>query len=62
MNILGEIYFAEIGTVHRHGIPSWGTFHMKERSVGGPFCDIGVHIIDEFYGWYEIRNQSQLVA
>jgi len=48
MNILGEIYFAEIGAVRRRGIPSWGTFHMKEHSVGGPFCDIGVHIIDEF--------------
>lgn len=46
--ILGEIYFAEIGAVRRRGIPSWGTFHMKEHSAGGPFCDIGVHIVDKF--------------
>lgn len=43
---IGTPYFADISSIRRYGIPSWGMFHMKEHSFGGPFCDIGVHVID----------------
>ena len=43
---LGEIYFSDIEFIRRIGIPTWGMFHMKEHNYGGPFCDLGVHLID----------------
>ena len=43
---LGEIYFSDIEFIRRYGIPTWGMFHMKEHNYGGPFCDLGVHLID----------------
>lgn len=44
---LGEIYHAECNAMRRLGIPTWGTFHQKSASVGGPLLDIGVHILDQ---------------
>ena len=43
---LGDIYFSDIEFIRRIGIPTWGMFHMKEHNFGGPFCDLGVHLID----------------
>lgn len=43
---MDEIYFAQLSRVRRRGIPTWGTFHMKEISCGGAFVDIGVHMLD----------------
>ena len=43
---LGELYFSDIAFIRRIGIPTWGMFHMKEHNFGGPFCDLGVHLID----------------
>ena len=43
---LGEIYYADVSLIRRRGIPKWGMFHMKEHSIGGAFCDLGVHITD----------------
>ena len=43
---LGEIYYAETFFLRRRGIPTWGQFHMKEHSGGGPVYDLGVHAID----------------
>lgn len=43
---LGEMYFAETYYLRRRGIPTWGQFHMKEHSAGGPIYDLGVHAID----------------
>lgn len=43
---LGEMYFAETFFLRRRGIPTWGQFHMKEHSAGGPIYDLGVHAID----------------
>jgi predicted dehydrogenase len=43
---LGEIYFAEINSVRRRGIPKWGFFHMKKHNAGGPIYDLGVHTLD----------------
>ena len=43
---LGEIYYSDIAFIRRYGIPTWGMFHMKEHNYGGPFCDLGVHLID----------------
>ena len=43
---LGGIYFAETGIMRRRGIPTWGQFHMKEHSGGGPVYDLGVHALD----------------
>ncbi len=44
--VLGDIYFSDIEFIRRIGIPTWGMFHMKEHNFGGPFCDLGVHLID----------------
>lgn len=44
---LGEIYHAECNALRRLGIPTWGTFHQKSSSVGGPLLDIGVHVLDQ---------------
>lgn len=43
---LGEVYFSDIEFIRRIGIPTWGMFHMKEHNFGGPFCDLGVHLLD----------------
>jgi len=43
---LGEMYFAETYYLRRRGIPTWGQFHQKEHSAGGPVYDLGVHAID----------------
>jgi Predicted dehydrogenases and related proteins len=47
---LGGIYYGDITCVRRRGVPDWGTFHIKENSGGGAFCDIGVHVFD-FFLW-----------
>ena len=43
---LGEIYYAEASALRRRGVPTWGKFHMKEHSGGGPLYDLGVHVLD----------------
>ena len=56
--ILGDIYFIELDTIRRRGIPKWGFFHMKEHNVGGPFCDLTVHEIDHML--YCLGNPKML--
>lgn len=43
---IGVPYFADVEFIRRIGVPTWGMFHMKEHNFGGPFCDLGVHLID----------------
>lgn len=43
---LGTPYYCEFSRIRRRGIPTWGTFHIKEKSGGGAFIDIGVHVLD----------------
>lgn len=43
---LGEVYYAETYFLRRRGIPTWGQFHMKKHSGGGPVYDLGVHAVD----------------
>ena len=43
---LGDVYFSDVEFIRRIGIPTWGMFHMKKHNYGGPFCDLGVHLID----------------
>ena len=45
--MLGKIYYAKAGWVRRQGIPGLGTwFTRKDSAGGGPFMDIGVHMVD----------------
>lgn len=43
---LGTPYYCEFSRIRRRGIPTWGTFHIKEKSGGGALIDIGVHMLD----------------
>jgi predicted dehydrogenase len=43
---LGYMYYAETYYLRRRGTPTWGQFHMKKHSGGGPVYDLGVHAID----------------
>ena len=43
---LGEIYHADSLCMRRRGVPTWGRFHIKKDSDGGPLWDIGVHMLD----------------
>ena len=43
---LGEIYYSETYYMRRRGTPTWGQFHIKKDSGGGPVYDLGVHMID----------------
>jgi len=43
---LGEVYYVELESIRRRGVPTWGRFHVKEDNGGGAFCDVGVHLID----------------
>ena len=44
---LGQIYHVEVDAMRRLGIPTWGAFHQKSASAGGPLFDIGVHMLDQ---------------
>ena len=57
---LGEVYYAETAALRRRGVPTWGLFHMKEHSGGGPLYDIGVHALDMLF-WI-IGNPRVLAA
>jgi predicted dehydrogenase len=46
---LGDIYFAEVIGMRRRGIPTWGQFHIKQHSGGGPVNDLGVHLLDGLF-------------
>ncbi len=46
---LGNIYFSDVSFIRRIGIPTWGFFHMKKYNFGGPFCDLGVHLLDSLF-------------
>ena len=44
--LVGDIYYSRGFYLRRSGIPGWGVFHIKEKSGGGPFIDLGVHVVD----------------
>ena len=70
---IGEPYYGDISIIRRRGIPTWGYFHRKDFNFGGPFCDLGVHIIDSLLfltgnpkiksvhgkAWAKIANQNE---
>ncbi|MDO4293114.1 MAG: Gfo/Idh/MocA family oxidoreductase [Eubacteriales bacterium] len=58
---LGELYFSDISFIRRIGIPTWGMFHMKKHNFGGPFCDLGVHLIDSLL-WIAGDKKIQSVS
>ena len=43
---LGELYCADVARLRRRGIPTHGSFHIKELSGGGVLYDLGVHMLD----------------
>ncbi|MFO7936365.1 MAG: Gfo/Idh/MocA family oxidoreductase [Kiritimatiellia bacterium] len=43
---LGDMYCADVARLRRRGIPTYGTFHIKELSGGGVLYDLGVHMLD----------------
>lgn len=43
---LGDFYFADVARLRRRGIPTHGSFHIKELSGGGVLYDLGVHMLD----------------
>ncbi len=46
---IGAPYFSDVAFIRRWGIPTWGMHHMKEHNFGGPFCDLGVHLLDSLF-------------
>jgi len=58
---LGEIYYAETQIMRRRGVPTWGQFHQKEHSGGGPVYDLGVHVID-FLFWLMGNPRARSVS
>ena len=58
---LGEVYFSDIAFIRRIGIPTWGMFHMKEHNFGGPFCDLGVHLMDSLL-WIAGNKKVEAVS
>jgi predicted dehydrogenase len=46
---LGQVYYAELVGMRRRGVPTWGQFHMKQHSGGGPVYDLGVHQLDGLF-------------
>lgn len=43
---LGDVYCADAARLRRRGIPTHGTFHIKNLSGGGVLYDLGVHMLD----------------
>lgn len=58
---LGEMYYAETYYLRRRGTPTWGQFHIKKHSGGGPVYDLGVHMIDLLF-WLLGNPKVQAVS